>query len=348
MNQKNSSRKKNRHRSKIKRKVIIGIVMPVMITLFIILGMFNALCSVFPSAAESMVDDYKKAADLAGCTWQELIVYDTVRFENELEDVNPYLSAVDFLKLYYEKYEWVRTDKGGYWELVSKGFLSTPQSICSWFKLSKDSDINQVLEASKKLKPPEYVIKFTSKDLDTLIVEKQFNEDQIEWVDMLMTSGILEEMFGDIYNLPDYIESAEGGYFAWPTPTLHTVTSKFASVRLHPVLGINRPHNGLDISGANAMGSPVIAIADGTVVMVDPDGGERGMNIKVQHNIGKDVWISRYQHLSAIKVSVGDHVQRGTVIAAVGNSGIGTGAHLHIELTYNGVLIDPLPLISSK
>ena len=93
------------------------------------------------------------------------------------------------------------------------------------------------------------------------------------------------------------------------------------------------------------MGSPVIAIADGTVIMVDPDGGERGMNIKVQHTIGEDVWVSRYQHLSAIKVEVGDKVQRGTVIAAVGNSGIGTGAHLHIELTYNGVLIDPLPLI---
>ena len=228
---------RTKKKSKAFKKVVLITLVPLLLLLIFFINLLTVITSITPSAPLELVDDYKKAAELVGCTWQELIVYDTVRFENELEDVNPYLSAVDFLKLSYEKYEWVRADKGGYWELVDKGILSTPQGICGWFNLSKDSDINQIVDASKNLKPPEYVINFTSKDLDALIVEKKFDEDKIEWVDMLMTSGILEEMFGDIYNLPDYIESAEGGYFAWPAPTLHTVTSKFASVRLHPVLG---------------------------------------------------------------------------------------------------------------
>lgn len=327
------------------KKVIIAIGIPVIITLTIFGIMLAFLGSCMPSAAVSMVEEYKKAAELAGCTWQELVVYDTVRFENDFEDAEPYLSAMDFLKLHYEKYEYIETEDGGYWSLVSSGHLETPENICKWFGLQKDSDIQAVMEKAKEYTRPEYVIQFTPKDLDELIIEKQFSEEQIEWADMLMTSGALEQMFGDVYDLPDYIESAGNGYFGWPTPELHTVTSKFAAVRKHPVLGINRPHNGVDISGANAMGSPVCSIDEGVVTQVTLKGGERGINIKVQHNIDDDVWVSRYQHLSEVKVSVGDKVKKGTVIGAVGNTGIGTGPHLHIELTYNGVLIDPLPLI---
>lgn len=165
---------------------------------------------------------------------------------------------------------------------------------------------------------------------------------------VVMTIILTCNLFGEKHDMPHYVESSEKGYFTWPTPSLHTVTSKFSQKRLHPVFCKYRPHNGIDISGLNAMGAPVIAIADGIVIMVQPDGGERGLNIKVQHNIGEDVWVSRYQHLSSVNVSVGDSVLRGTVIGAVGNSGVGTGAHLHIEITYNGVLIDPLLLLDKS
>lgn len=135
------------------------------------------------------------------------------------------------------------------------------------------------------------------------------------------------------------------GYFTWPAPELHTVTSPFQAARKHPVLGVKRAHNGVDISGEHAMGSPVVAIGDGQVISIELEGGERGMNLQIQHCTGRNVWISRYQHLSAVKAQVGEKVQKGTAIGAVGDSGTGTGPHLHLELTYNGVLVDPLPLI---
>ncbi|WP_324825082.1 M23 family metallopeptidase [Sinanaerobacter sp. ZZT-01] len=343
---KQPKRRKNRKL----RRALLAITMPFIMIFLILTMLFISMASVMPSIADGMVDDYKVAAELVGCTWQELLVYDTVRFDNDLEDVDPFLSAVDFLKLHFEKWIWVETDDGGYWKEVQSGDLVSPSSICSWLTIPTESDIRTILDAGKRVSESgssdvKWIIQFSNKDLDELIIEKEFDEDQIEWVDMLMTAGILDEMFGDLYDLPDYIDTTEGGYFAWPTPELHTVTSKFASVRVHPVLGIKRAHNGVDISGSNAMGSPVIAIEDGTVIYVNLSGGERGINIKVQHKIGDDIWISRYQHLSAAKVEVGDEVKLGTVIGGVGNTGIGTGPHLHIEITYNGVLIDPLSVI---
>lgn len=338
-------RKRPKRKNKALRKAIVIFGLPVLVVVVLFMGMLSILGGFMPSAAVSAVDEYKKAADLAGCTWQELLVYDTVRFENELEDVNPYLSAVDFLKMYYEIWEYVETDDGGYWRLVTSGNLTEPDDICGWLGRPKDSDINGILTAAAGYKKPEFVIQFSSKELDDLIIEKKFTEEQIEWVDMLMTSGALEEMFDEAYNLPDYIESAGNGYFGWPTPELSNITSKFAAGRKHPVLGITRPHNGVDISGANAMGSPVVAIDDGVVISVNLKGGERGINVRVQHKIGDDVWVSRYQHLSVATATVGQEVTKGTVIGAVGNTGIGTGPHLHLELTYNGVLLDPLPLI---
>lgn len=339
-------RKRPRKKNKKVKKAVLIIGLPVLAVIIVLSAIFSVVSGFLPSVAVSVVEDYKKAAELVGCTWQELVVYDTVRFENEMEDVNPYLSALDFLKMHYEIYEYIDTeDVGGYWSLVTSGNLNNPEDICSWLGISKDSDIKAVLNASKKYTRPEFVIQFNPKDLDELIIEKNFSKEQIEWSDMLMTSGVMEQMFGEIYDLPDYIESAGGEYFGWPTPDLHTVTSPFAAARKHPVLGITRPHNGVDISGANAMGSPVCSIDDGVVIQIDLKGGERGKNIKVKHTIGEDVWVSRYQHLSVVKVTIGQKVHKGTVIGAVGNTGIGTGAHLHIELTYNGVLLDPLPLI---
>nr|WP_315020517.1 M23 family metallopeptidase [uncultured Aminipila sp.] len=338
-------RKRPRKKNKRTRKIALIIGIFVIMAIIFISGILIILGRNVPSATAGKLEDYKKAAEQTGCTWQELVAYDVVRYENNLDDVDPYLSAVDFMKMYYEIHQHVEADNGGYWTLVSEGNLTNPESICSWLGIPSGSPINTVLETAKKYKRPEFFIQFYTKELDDLMMEKGFSEEQIEWADMLMTSGKLDAIFADVYELPDYIKSAEGGYFQWPTPELHEITSKFAAARKHPVFGITRAHNGVDISGLNAMGSPVVAIDDGVVISVNLNGGERGINIRIQHNVGDDVWISRYQHLSVASAAVGQKVTKGTLIGTVGNSGICTGPHLHLELTYNGVLIDPLPLI---
>lgn len=98
-------------------------------------------------------------------------------------------------------------------------------------------------------------------------------------------------------------------------------------------------HEGVDLA-AN-YGDPVRAAAAGTVAFAGWDGGF-GMKIDIDHGNGYHTW---YAHLSRFDVSVGAHVYKGEVIAAVGESGFATGPHLHYQIMYNGSPIDPTPFL---
>jgi murein DD-endopeptidase MepM/ murein hydrolase activator NlpD len=116
------------------------------------------------------------------------------------------------------------------------------------------------------------------------------------------------------------------------------ITSQFTSSRFHPLLGVNRPHLGVDF--AAPMGTPVRAIASGRVEYAGWKGGS-GRHIKIDHGDGVE---SCYSHLQAITsgVRVGSRVQVGQMIGRVGASGLATGPHLHFALWRNGVYVNPM------
>lgn len=91
-----------------------------------------------------------------------------------------------------------------------------------------------------------------------------------------------------------------------------------------------RMHEGVDIGAG--YGSPVAATAGGTVIAADTRGGY-GKMVDISHGGGL---VTRYAHLSAIKVSVGQKVDRGQLIGLVGATGRATGPHLHYEVLVNG------------
>lgn len=121
-------------------------------------------------------------------------------------------------------------------------------------------------------------------------------------------------------------------------PVRGWVTSDFG-VRLDPFTSARIRHSGIDI--AAAPGTPVVAPADGTVVYASSAGGY-GNVIVLDHGSGIK---TRYAHLSAIKVKIGQRVSRGERIGAVGNSGRSTGPHLHYEVRVNGVPESPRKFI---
>ena len=130
---------------------------------------------------------------------------------------------------------------------------------------------------------------------------------------------------------PDLINSGGGGSYGWPVPSSHLITSGFGYRG-------DEFHKGIDIGCP--VGTPIVAIADGTVVQAGPASGY-GHWIVIQHNGGVT---SIYGHMYAdgLKVAVGQHVKRGQVIALSGNDGRSTGPHLHFSITQGSTYVNPM------
>ncbi|MFZ4648297.1 MAG: peptidoglycan DD-metalloendopeptidase family protein [Patescibacteria group bacterium] len=118
-----------------------------------------------------------------------------------------------------------------------------------------------------------------------------------------------------------------GGNMLWPTVG-HRIT-QYYSWR----------HTGLDI--ANKVGTPLYAAESGTVEFAGWSNGY-GNNVVINHGGGKK---TRYAHASKLFVSVGQEVDRGENIAAMGSTGWSTGPHIHFEVMVNGVKYNPLNYI---
>lgn len=124
------------------------------------------------------------------------------------------------------------------------------------------------------------------------------------------------------------------GNFMWPCGS-RTITSGFGGRTSPGGIGSTN-HQGIDI-GAGA-GSAIYA-ADGGVVAQSGWNVARGNYVVISHGNGLS---TLYQHCSAVYVSAGQSVSKGSTIAAVGSTGYSTGPHLHFEVWVNGVPNNPL------
>ena len=127
---------------------------------------------------------------------------------------------------------------------------------------------------------------------------------------------------------------------SWTTPVSgYTITSAFG-MRLHPVLGYYRMHNGIDL--ACAQGTPIYATRAGTVTQASYQAGGAGNYVSINHGDG---FASIYMHMTNYVVSVGQNVGQGQLIGYVGSTGISTGPHLHFGISYAGTYVNPLAYI---
>jgi murein DD-endopeptidase MepM/ murein hydrolase activator NlpD len=115
------------------------------------------------------------------------------------------------------------------------------------------------------------------------------------------------------------------------------ISSRFSGRRFQPLLHIYRAHRGTDF--AAAYGTPVRAVADGTVQFAGRDAGY-GNLIELRHSGSVS---TRYAHLSgfAAGVHAGARVKQGETIGFVGSSGLSTGPHLHYEYRVAGRAVNP-------
>jgi hypothetical protein len=127
---------------------------------------------------------------------------------------------------------------------------------------------------------------------------------------------------------------------AWVIPTPGPETSSFGVERTFNNKIASR-HRGLDLDGE--VGAPVVAANDGVVVLAARRYYYTGNALFIDHG---DQLFSLYFHLSRIDVEVGDRVERGQLIGAVGRSGRVTGPHLHFAIKYAGTYIDPRDMLA--
>ncbi len=126
-------------------------------------------------------------------------------------------------------------------------------------------------------------------------------------------------------------ESTINGIYLETIPVLGTITSRYGakeSIRDHT-------HQGLDI-GAKT-GTPIKAVAAGKVIHSGEKGGY-GNLIIIDHGNGITTY---YGHCSKLIKNVGEKVNSGDIIAAVGSTGNSTGPHLHFEIRKNGTYVNP-------
>ena len=115
--------------------------------------------------------------------------------------------------------------------------------------------------------------------------------------------------------------------------------SSYFGMRKDPFTSKKAMHKGIDFAATE--GDKVIATAAGVITW----SGERygyGNLVEIDHGNGL---ITRYGHNQTLLVTVGEVVTKGQQIAAVGNTGRSTGAHVHYEIIKNGTQIDPLPFV---
>lgn len=126
---------------------------------------------------------------------------------------------------------------------------------------------------------------------------------------------------------PTY-QAPGGGSFIWPTPG--GISQYFAWY-----------HPGIDIPNR---GAPAISASDGGTVIVAgwPDNYGYGNRVVIDHGNG---YQTLYAHLSNVYVSSGQTVSRGQAIGQMGSTGRSTGTHLHFEIRFKGVAVNPLAIL---
>lgn len=145
---------------------------------------------------------------------------------------------------------------------------------------------------------------------------------------------VAKDVIGNFWAVPQNIGGPAGGPLRWPFPS-STVTAEYGP-RESPGPGGSTFHEGMDF--APGEGTPIPAAASGTVELAGTNGGY-GNCVIIDHGNGLK---TLYGHMQSTPVvSVGQTISAGTVIGAVGNTGVSFGAHLHFEVHVNGTPVNP-------
>ena len=159
-----------------------------------------------------------------------------------------------------------------------------------------------------------------------------------------LNDTILESSeFNELYNKRSLLNDLELAITYLPTttpPENYYLSSKFGA-RRDPFTKRWADHKGIDMAGWHK--TPIMSGGSGIVVKAEKN-GSFGLYVEIDHGNG---FISKYGHLSKIKVQKGDKVSDNQIIGLMGSTGRSVSTHLHYEIWFNDKPIDPLKLIKA-
>lgn len=179
-----------------------------------------------------------------------------------------------------------------------------------------ESDISNKEQSIK-----EYEAEIAAQDAEIAALEKQVAEEK-------------KKLEGSGSNI-----TYDGGMFKFPLASYTRISDDYGN-RIHPTLGVQQFHNGVDFAAPK--GTAIYAAYDGRVV-ASTYSATMGNYVMIDHG---DELYTIYMHASALYVSAGDTVARGDTIAAVGSTGRSTGNHLHFSVRLNGAYQSPWNYLS--
>ena len=174
-------------------------------------------------------------------------------------------------------------------------------------------------------------VRHTVKSGDTLqSVAKKYKADLDDILSYNGLTSASKITVGDVIIIPDGVMSAVASTVSRSTSQTAVSSGYF----IRPIKGGLKSqgihgYNGVDI--AAPVGTPIVASAAGTVIIARTSGynGGYGLYVAIKHSNGTQ---TVYGHMSKVNVTVGQQVEQGEVIGAVGNTGRSTGPHIHFEI----------------
>ena len=212
--------------------------------------------------------------------------------------------------------------------------------------------VENVVERDRNI----FAIMFDSEPYD---FDSEYNNQRVELHESLLAKSNREmsaTLETSLDKLEEKIESLEKSYSALDDelqmvgtkrdniPSIQPVTNHELTLLtaaygtlMHPFYRTLQSHQGVDY--AVPEGTRIFATADGIVKEVKGKNSTSGITVVIDHRNG---YTTSYSHLQSVKVKRGKRVQRGDIIALSGNSGLSLAPHLHYEVRYNGVRVDPI------
>ena len=208
--------------------------------------------------------------------------------------------------------------------------------------VERDRNIFAIMFESK---PYNFDSEYKSKRVK--LHEKLLDKSNNEMIDMLGSSlARLEQKIGTVESsyaeLNESLQRKGAGRDNIPSiqpVTNHDLTLLTAAygTLMHPFYRTLQNHQGVDY--AVAEGTRVFATADGVVSEIKGMTSTSGITVVIDHCNG---YQTSYSHLQSTKVKEGQRVERGDIIALSGNSGLSLAPHLHYEVRYNDMRVDPI------